>query len=105
MGMGLKQTTGCLGYAQYTSTGTAFKLSAAPAVGIALPTDNDKKPNVALLQAEAQNVRWRDDGGVPTSTVGMLLYAGEIIMYDGDLSKIQFIQTTSGSIINVAYYV
>jgi hypothetical protein len=101
---GLKQITSCLGYAQHTSTGSAFKLSTAPAAGIALPTDSDKKPSCVLLQAEAKNLRWRDDGTAPTSTVGFILYAGQEFLYDGDLSKIQFIQTESGSILNCCYY-
>lgn len=61
--------------------------------------------NVALIQSEAQNVRWRDDGGAPTATVGMLLQpAFEEFWYTGDLSKLRVIQAAVGAILNVSYY-
>jgi hypothetical protein len=63
------------------------------------------KANFALIVAETQDVRWRDDGTAPTSTVGMLLKAGVIFQYDGDLSKIKFIETASSAKVNISYYV
>lgn len=60
--------------------------------------------SVAVLNAEAQNVRWRDDGEDPTATVGMLLVAGTEFTYQGDLSAIRFIETTAGAQLNVSYY-
>lgn len=61
---------------------------------------------VAIIQAEAQNIRWRDDGPVPTSTVGMLIFATDTrgLPYVGNLANIKLIQATSGAIANVAYY-
>lgn len=58
----------------------------------------------ALIVAEAQNVRWTDDGTTPTASVGMLLASGQTLQYGGDLAKIQFIAATAGAILNVSYY-
>ncbi|WP_186126361.1 hypothetical protein [Burkholderia gladioli] len=80
------------GYQQVTSTGTAFAL--APPAG----------SRIALIQAEAQALRWRDDGTAPTTTVGMLLNAPNSVEYDGNLSALRFIAATAGAILNVTYY-
>lgn len=54
---------------------------------------------------ETAQIRWRDDGTAPTSTVGHLMQIGDVLEYDGDLSKILFIRTggTSGAL-PCAYY-
>lgn len=101
MAVNLKAITGCIGYQQVTSLSTA--------TGLAIPvtdlTGLNVRPSFALITAEAEGVRWRDDGIPPTATVGMPLAAGVTLQYDGDLSRIQFIQQGPGAIINVAFYV
>lgn len=58
-----------------------------------------------LIQAEAQNVRWRDDGVDPTSSVGTILAAGSTLEYAAaPLTRIRFIESTSGAKLNVTYY-
>ena len=64
------------------------------------PTANAK---LALIQAETQNVRWRDDGVAPTASIGMLLEAGQILVYNGDLAAIRFIETTASASLNITY--
>lgn len=59
---------------------------------------------VALIQAQDQNVRWRDDGTNPTTSVGSIIYAGDSIWYDGDLDAIKLIETTTSAKLNVSYY-
>lgn len=98
----LKAITSCLGYQQITSLSSATGLTVPtrdPVTGLAA------KANFALITPEAQAVRWRDDGTVPTSSVGMPLAVGVTLQYDGDLSKIKFIEQSSGAIVNVSYYV
>ena len=85
------------GYQQITS------LSAATALTVPAPT-NAVPATLALIQAETQNVRWRDDGTNPTASVGMLLVVGDILPYTGDLSKLKFIEATTGAKLNVSYY-
>jgi len=59
---------------------------------------------VALIQALGANVRWRDDGTDPTTTVGMRLHAGETMFYTGDLKTIKFIEETAGAEVNISVY-
>ena len=90
--MGLKSTTTCLGYQQITSltSSTALTVPAGASMAVIVP--------------EGQALRWRDDGVAPTATVGMPVYVGAVLNYDGDLKLIRFIQQASGGILNVSYY-
>ncbi len=82
-----------LGYQQITSLGTA--------VALTVPAGAQR----ALLQAETQNVRWRDDGTDPTTAAGMILKAGnDPVLYEGDLSAIKVIEVTSSAKLNVTYF-
>ena len=90
--MGLKSTTQCLGYQQITS------LSASTALTVPVGA------TMALIVAETQAVRWRDDGTAPTASVGMPLATGTSLSYDGDLKAIRFIQQTASAVLNVSYY-
>lgn len=92
--MGLKDTTCVCGYQQITSLSSAQTLT--------IPTGKD--PDYALIQAETKDVRWRDDGTAPTSSVGMVLAAGATLRYDGDLRKIQIIETAASAKLNVSFY-
>lgn len=64
-----------------------------------------------FLQAETQNVRWRADGTAPTSSVGMILYAGDPPTYFSStgsdalvsLGAMIFIEATASAKINVTY--
>ena len=88
-----------LGYAQITDLSTAKNL---PNVGD--PAAIPPGATLAIIIPEAQAVRWRDDGTAPTSSVGMTLAVGVPFEYSGTLSAIEFIQATSGAILNVTYY-
>ena len=90
--MGLKSTTQCLGYQQITS------LSASTARTVPVGA------TLALIVAETQAVRWRDDGTAPSATVGMPLATGVSLSYDGDLNAVRFIQQTASATLNVSYY-
>ena len=96
--MSLKQTSACLGYQQITSLGSS--------VGLTIPSNNTNNgiPTYAIIQAEAQAVRWRDDGTAPTTSVGMTIPAGGELRYDGNLSAIRFIEVTATAKLNVSYY-
>lgn len=63
------------------------------------------KGNVAILQCETANVRFRDDGTDPTATDGMLLIAGaNYYEYRGDLSKIKFLEVAINAVLHVSVY-
>jgi hypothetical protein len=91
----LKMVDGALapkGYQQITSLSTAQSLT-VPAGAV-----------YALLQAEAKDLRWQDDGTNPTSSVGMLLVVGTDFWYSGNLAVIRFIESTPNGKLNVSYY-
>lgn len=90
--MGLKSTTECLGYQQITSLSSATALT--------VPSGATR----AVIIAELQSVRWRDDGTSPTSSVGMPLATSTALSYDGNLKVINFIEQSSGAKLNVSYY-
>lgn len=75
-------------------------LAPATSTGLLPATSAD----YAYIKVQEQDVRYRDDGVNPTATVGVVIQAGQGIWYTGDLSAIQFIETTSGSEININYY-
>lgn len=99
--MGLKQTTSNMGYQQITSLSSS--------TGLTVPTKGPNglvgTPTLAVIVCETQAVRWRDDGVAPTSSVGMPLAVGQPLEYDGDLTKIRFIEVTASAKLNVSYYV
>ena len=98
MGTGLPVTP--LGYCQLSAaTLVAATLLSSCSGGI--PTG----ANMILLGAEAQSVRWRDDGVAPTTAIGMVIISTQQpFLYSGTLSKLQFINATAGSILNVSFY-
>jgi len=100
MALTLKAVTTRLGYQQITSLSSSTGLT-VPQVdlnGLAC------KPSIAIITAETQGVRWRDDDVAPTASVGMPLASGSTLQYDGDLTKIRFIEQTASAKINVTYY-
>jgi hypothetical protein len=61
--------------------------------------------NMILMQAEAQNIRWRDDGTNPTTAVGMLLLSAQApVPYTGTISALKFIDATAGGLLDVSFY-
>lgn len=90
--MSLKNTSDELGYVQLTSLATA--------AGLTVPVG----ATYAIIQAEAQAVRWRDDGTDPTTTVGMTIAAGAELRYDGNLRGIRFIEAAASAKLNVSFY-
>lgn len=100
MAINLKTITSALGYQQITSLSgsTALTIPATDKNGL------NCKPTIAIIVAETQAVRWRDDGTDPTTTVGMPLAVGVTLVYDGDLSKIRFLESAGSAKLNVSYY-
>jgi hypothetical protein len=100
MALTLKAITTRLGYQQITSLGSS--------TGLTVPTTDLNglacRPSLAIITSEAQAVRWRDDETAPTASVGMPLASGATLQYDGDLTKIRFIEQTAGAKLNISYY-
>jgi hypothetical protein len=100
MTMNLKAVTTCFGYQQITD----LTASTALTVPIKSPEGLNARPVLALIVAEGAPVRWRDDGVAPSATVGMPIAVGVPFQYDGDLTKIRFIQQSASGILNISYY-
>jgi hypothetical protein len=100
MSINLKAITTRLGYQQITSLSSA--------TGLTVPSKDLNglacKPSIAMITTETQGVRWRDDDTDPTNSVGMPLAAGTTLQYDGDLTKIKFIEQTASAKLNISYY-
>lgn len=100
MSINLKAITSCIGYEQIVALSASIGLNAPATDANGLSC----RPSFALISCEAAAVRWRDDGGVPTASVGMPLAAGVTLQYDGDIARIRFIQQSAGAKLNVSYY-
>ena len=100
MSINLKAITTRLGYEQITSlsSATGLNVPSKDVNGLAC------KPSIAMITPETQAVRWRDDDTDPTNSVGMPLAAGTTLQYDGDLTKIKFIEQVAGAKLNISYY-
>lgn len=81
-----------LGYQQITGLSTAK--------GLTIPNG----ARYAVVIPETQAIRYRDDGTAPTAAVGMPIAALGVLIYEGTLSKIQFIEQTASAKLNVLYY-
>lgn len=91
------------GFQQITdlSSSTALTLPTAPA------------PKGCLVQAEAQNVRYRTDGTAPTAGIGLILYAGDppTVLSEANgftaegLALLRFIEAAPSAKLNVVYFV
>lgn len=100
MAINLKAITVCIGYQQITSLSSAQSLTVPQRDLSGL----NQRPTFALITPLTAAVRWRDDGVAPTASIGMPLAAGVTLQYDGDLTKIQFIQNGGTAELNISYY-
>lgn len=64
-----------------------------------------QRVNYVLLQAEGQNIRYRDDGIAPSAGIGLILYAGAApTKFAGAVELLKFIEVAGGAKLNVRYY-
>ena len=75
------------------------QLTPSTAQGVSIPN-----ARVALIQALTQNIRLRDDGTDPTSSVGFRLHAGQSIWYIGDLVQLRMIEEAASAEVNILGY-
>lgn len=96
----VSQTSGPTGGAgvYVTSAATTSSGASLTSGGIAVGS------TMAYIYAETAGVRYRDDGGVPTASVGMIIASGSGIFYPGTLSTIRFILQTGSPLLNVNFY-
>lgn len=97
----IKDVTAVYGYQQIVGL--------AASTALTIPTRSNQTgvagtPTVAIITVENAAARWRDDGVAPTAAVGMPLQPGSVFIYDGDLTRIRFIQQSATCTLNVSYY-
>ena len=60
-------------------------------------------PHYALIRTD-QDIRWRDDGTNPSASVGMVLKANEVLLYDGKMQTLRLIRVSADATVDVSYY-
>lgn len=99
-----------LGYAQVTLTATAQTLKQLLATANAaspktsLVTDVPTGTRMILAVIETANIRWIDDGQVPTTTYGNLYSAGQSFDFSGDPAAILLIAVSGSPVLNLTFY-
>lgn len=86
---------GSLGYVQVSVAGTA---KSGTAIGI--PTGAER----VLIIPETNAIRWRDDGGTPTASVGMPAAAASGTDFDGNIANLSLIAQSGTATVNLSYY-
>lgn len=96
----VRQTSGVTGGAGVYVTSRPTTASADSLTAGGVPSGATS----AYIAAEAQAVRYRDDGGTPTASVGMPIASGAAIAYVGTFSALRFIEQAGGAKLNVLFY-
>jgi len=87
-----------LGYGQLTSLAAAVAVSTVTG-GIPKGTET------VLLQAETQDVRYRDDGTVPTASVGRILAAKTLYEFTvAQIARMNVIEAAASGKLNISFY-
>jgi hypothetical protein len=89
----------------YTPLGfQALGVGTSTAVSLTIPALS--APRLVEICLEANQVRYRDDGTAPTTTVGELVTytLTPCFPYSGSISAIQFIATVTPTTLDVLYY-
>ena len=109
----------CVWYPQGISINSASTLNVANALLLPIPNSFQQHigypaaaglPTIpagaarALIYIEGQNVRWTDDGTVPTANYGQRLIAGSSLPYAGPLANLKFIEEAASATLDVSYY-
>lgn len=92
-------TTKPLGYRQIAVSTSAVALASATG-GI------PKGAQRAVIDVEANDIRWRDDGTAPTASVGMLAKANTIFELPSvtSINAFQAIRASADGVLNITYY-
>lgn len=102
----LSQTSGTTGGAGVYVTSQATTSSGASLTSGGIPPG----ATTAFLQGELADIRWRDDGGAPTTGIGNLVHGGVAntgvagIVYTGRLSALRFIAASGTPVLDIAFY-
>lgn len=98
----VSQTSGTAGGAGVYVTSAATTSSSSSLTSGGIPPG----ATMAYLQAETADVRYRDDGGAPTASIGNIIVhgAGGQMVYAGTLSQIRFILLSGSPLLDISFY-
>ena len=97
----INQVSGPLGGAGVYTTSVVTTMSSASATTTGIPAG----ANLAIISVATANIMWRDDGGAPTTTVGMpIVAAAAPFAYSGNINQFSLIAVSGSPIVNVAFY-
>ncbi len=82
-----------LGYRQVAVSGAAVGLGAIP-----------DGTTFTLITVEGGDVRFRDDGVNPTSSIGMVVKKDGVVKYDADPAVLKAINVSDAVTLNVTFY-
>lgn len=90
----------------YNGTPLGYQQIAAATLQAATALTVPAGATFAVIEPEAGNVRWRDDGPNPTTAVGVPVLVGQQLVYASvaGLAAIKFIDQDANGILNVSYY-
>jgi hypothetical protein len=87
--------------ASYTNVGSSQLCTSLVTVNtLTVPQGVDR----VLIQAQSGPIRWRDDGGAPSATVGFYLESTDSVLYGGEIEKIRMIQVGTTAQVFASYY-
>lgn len=97
----VSQTSGTTGGAGVYVTSAATTSSSASLTSGGIPSGATS----VYLESETAGVRYRDDGGAPTASVGLILQNAVPVQYaGGPLSRLRFILQSGSPLVNAAFY-
>jgi len=80
------------------------QISALAANGSALPASPNGTATLIVLTCEGTALRWRDDGTMPTGSVGFPLAANDALVYCGLPTVFQMAPEAGTPTVNIVYY-
>lgn len=90
-----------LGYFQSAAAAVDAGATLASLVGGSIPAGTTR----VKISVEAQAIRWRDDGTMPTAAIGMPQAVGTTLDYqERDLANLRFFGQALGAILNITFY-
>ncbi len=108
-GTGITAGTTVLNQVSGTPGGAGtYTISAANTASSASSTSGGIPPGatMAYLQAETADVRYRDDGGAPSTAIGNIVIHGLAggVLYAGTLTSLQFIALSGSPLLDISFY-
>lgn len=89
-----------IGYCQMTSLATAKAVATANCTTGSVPAN----VKVTEICVSTQAVRYRDDGGTPTASIGIPVPAGNCFQYAGPIAALVIIQQSASASVDLSFY-